>query len=603
MTRRWPLFVLLTVLLPVSAASAQVDFLDEVFEYDEANPAAGTWLGNVTLPQSPDRSVFAALAVMADAPEEPTVTMTFIQAGALHREATVIAHDGRRLSFKLVGPGGEYRFDGAVSDDGQRYAGELTRFAEGEQSGGATSFEFARTPRPLDLEEPLAFTGDLTAPGQGVKLGMTIVLAQTPEGHWVGQLDVPLQMLRGFPVLNLTDEDGVITGHLPVPGGALFEVSLDARRQRMTGVFKQSGLEMDIDFARDANYAYKEIRRPQEPKPPFPYEEREITVEHPDGFTLAGTLTIPQSAKFGPGSFPVAVLITGSGQQDRNEALLGHKPFLVIADYLTRHGIAVMRYDDRGVGGSGGLDTLETATSEDFATDVIAVVDHLRTLDVIDHDHIGLIGHSEGGLIAPIVASKTDGIDFMVLMAGPGVLGRDLLAVQRMKLSVAAGMTEEEAEITNAVFHEITDLALEGGDIDELVDVALKRSRELDPEMELTDEQFRKVAKGQIEMLASPWMKYFLATDPATFLRQVECPVLAINGTLDLQVWHEQNLDEIERILSEEGVDVTAKRYEGLNHLFQPAEIGSVTEYAQIEITIDEQVLADIAEWIDSKVQ
>jgi hypothetical protein len=584
-----------------AAAAGQVTFLEESFAFDASKPAAGSWLGNATLPPNPAAHVFLALRVEPGEAAGPVVRLTLIEAGALDRACETLTADGARLSFRLVGPGGEFRFDGAVSDDGQRYAGEVTVFAAGAQRGKATRFEFARTPRPLDVPEPLAFTGELEA--MGAAMGMSIVLGQTPGGHWVGQLDVPLQMLRGFPVINLTDVDGTITGHLPVPGGASFEVSLDGRRQRMTGTFRQSGMEFPIDFARDLNYAYKEVRRPQEPKPPYPYETREIIVEHPDGFVLAGTLTLPDPAQFGEGPHPVAVLISGSGQQDRDEALLGHKPFLVIADHLTRNGIAVMRFDDRGVGGSGGLETLDTATSADFATDTLAVVNHLVTLDAIDRDHIGLIGHSEGGLIAPLVDTMTERIAFMVLMAGPGVRGEALLEVQRRLLSEAAGMSPEAIERQNAVIREAIAMLRDGASVRDLVNFALKRARELNPDLPLTDDQFRAAARGQFTMLASAWMRYFLDYDPAPALRQVSCRVLALNGTLDLQVWHEQNLDAIERILTEQGVDVTAKRYPGLNHLFQPAKTGAVAEYAQIETTFDETVLRDMVEWIKSKVQ
>jgi pimeloyl-ACP methyl ester carboxylesterase len=532
---------------------------------------------------------------------DPSVAMTFIPAGALNKSGNMIKAEGETLVFSLVGVGGEYRFEGTILDEGQRYRGELQLIASGGDEYEATTFEFARTPVPLELSEPLAFTGDLSV--QGVKLGMSIVLGQTPGGHWVGHLDVPMQSLQGFPLIDIKEEDDLISGLMPIPGGASFSVSLDERRQRMQGVFKQSGLEMAIDFARDLNYAYKEVLRPQEPKPPFPYEAREIELRHPSGFTLAGTLTIPEEDKFGPGPHPVAVLISGSGQQDRNEALMGHKPFLVIADYLTRHGIAVMRYDDRGIGGSGGLDTLSDTTSEDFATDTVAVVEHLKSIEDLDASHIGLIGHSEGGLIAPMVANMIEGIDFMILMAGPGVRGSDLLAVQRKLISLSIGLGEEEVKVQNEIMARLTDRALDGASVDELVDEALELSLEADPDLGMTEEQFRKNARAQFGVLTNPWMLYFLDYDPAPALARVNCPVLAINGTRDLQVWHEQNLDAIERILLEQGEDVTAIRYEGLNHLFQPAETGAIGEYATIDITIDEGVLSDMASWIESKVK
>lgn len=276
---------------------------------------------------------------------------------------------------------------------------------------------------------------------------------------------------------------------------------------------KQAGIVMDIAFARNDGYIGSELKRPQHPKPPYPYEVREVSIEHPAGHRLAGTLTVPA----GQGPHPAAVLISGSGPQDRDETLLGHKPFLVIADYLTRHDIAVLRYDDRGTGQSTG--EFSTATTQDFATDALAAVNSIMTQDGVDPERIGLIGHSEG----------------------------------------AMGVRDDEE--------------LPG----QLIEV-------------------------QLNQLTSPWMRYFLTSDPRPALAGIKCPVLACNGTLDLQVWHEQNLEVIEQTITEAGGDVTAKRYEGLNHLFQPATTGSVAEYATIEITFDETVLRDIVQWIKRKV-
>ncbi|MCZ6835040.1 MAG: alpha/beta fold hydrolase [Planctomycetota bacterium] len=594
------LFVLIAILCSNSAFS-QVTFLDEVFPFDKSQPALGTWHGTVTLPQSPDKRVFASFTIVSDQ-GDPSVTMTLIPAGALSKPGSIVTIQDDTLEISLVGVGGEYRFDGLILDAGQRFKGEVRLIASGDEEAEATTFEFARTPSPLDLPDPLAFSGELSA--GGMKIGMSIVLGRTPGGNWVGHLDVPMQSLKGFPLVDITETDDVIRGHMRIPGGATFSVSLDDQNRRMQGVFTQSGMDMVIDFARDLNYAYKEILRPQEPKPPYPYEEREIEVKHPDGFTLAGTLTIPEAAKFGLGPFPVAILISGSGQQDRNESIMGHKPFLIIADYLTTRGIAVMRYDDRGIGGSGGLETLSGTTSEDYATDVVAVVEHLKTLQVIDPTHIGLIGHSEGGLIAPMVSTMIEDIGFMVLMAGPGVKGRELLAVQRRLLSLSVGLSEEDVTVQYEVMEKLTQLALDGASVREIVNECLRLSLEEDPDLGgMTEELFRKNARGQLAVLTKPWMLYFLDYDPAPALAQVTCPVLAINGTKDLQVWHEQNLDTIERTLSEQGIDVTAIRYEGLNHLFQPAQTGAISEYAEIDITIDEGVLRDMASWIESKVK
>ena len=204
--------------------------------------------------------------------------------------------------------------------------------------------------------------------------------------------------------------------------------------------------------------------RPQLPAPPYPYQQRQITVEHPDGFPIAGVLTIPEAEKFGPGPHPAVLFISGLGQQDRDGTALGHKLFLVIADYLTRRGIAVMRYDDRGVGGTGAGETVATMTTEVSATDARVIAEHLKTIDAIDPQRIGLIGHSEGGLIAPMVAQKNEDIAFVVILAGPGVPGKELW-LKYLELDWTARKAEAEAaERWGAASEKILRMVIDGAD-------------------------------------------------------------------------------------------------------------------------------------------
>ncbi|MCH8166130.1 MAG: alpha/beta hydrolase, partial [Planctomycetes bacterium] len=236
----------------------------------------------------------------------------------------------------------------------------------------------------------MAFTGQIEVGVQ--KLDMTLAFAQTPRGNWVGHVDVPAQMTHGFVLAGLKREGRTFTAVMPGYAPAHINVELDETGRRITGTMKQAGIVMDIAFARNDGYIGSELKRPQHPKPPYPYVVREVSIEHPAGHRLAGTLTVPA----GQGPHPAAVLISGSGPQDRDETLLGHKPFLVIADYLTRHGIAVLRYDDRGTGKSTG--EFSTATTQDFATDALAAVNYITTQDGVDPERIGLIGHSEGAM-------------------------------------------------------------------------------------------------------------------------------------------------------------------------------------------------------------
>src|SRR5205823_2923215 len=199
-------------------------------------------------------------------------------------------------------------------------------------------------------------------PGAASTMALTIVLAKTPGAHWVGHIDILGANLREYPLINITDEAGVLTATMSSPGAAAtVQAKIEDAGARLTGHFKQAGYDLALDLKRTESHGGFAAHRPQQPRPPYPYETREVNIAAPAGFTLAGTITIPN----GDGPFPAAVMITGSGQQDRDESLMGHKPFLVIADYLTRHGMAVLRCDDRGVGGSGGAKDLEKATTKD----------------------------------------------------------------------------------------------------------------------------------------------------------------------------------------------------------------------------------------------
>ena len=285
------------------------------------------------------------------------------------------------------------------------------------------------------VEEPRLYTGSIQIPTLG-DLGMTLGIQDSDEGTFI-LLTVPTQGATNVPLEAIFMEDGSMTASLP-QAQLTFVVKENVGQTRLTGHMEQ-GLVFPIDFERVSSLPT--LNRPQHPIGPFPYKDREVTALHPDGHILAGTLTIPK----GRGPFPCAILISGSGMQDRDESLMGHKPFLVIADYLTRNGIAVLRFDDRGVGGSAvdNPDDLKTVTSEDFATDAAVMVSASRMHPEIDSRRVGVIGHSEGGLIGPMVAVNDDKLAFVVMLAGPGVTGSELLPVQQALLLQASGTNPE----------------------------------------------------------------------------------------------------------------------------------------------------------------
>lgn len=350
-------------------------------------------------------------------------------------------------------------------------------------------------------------------------------------------------------------------------------------------------------------------RRPQEPRRPFPYTAEEVSysVDDGSGVKLAGTLTIPQGSGQGPGPFPAVLLLSGSGPQDRDGSLYGHQPFLVIADHLSRHGIAVLRVDDRGTGGSTG--NVDEATTADFARDALAGVRFLESHPKIAKDRIGLLGHSEGAMVAPLAASQSPDVAFLVLLAGTGVPGAEIVRRQSELIARSNGVPEEAVRRSqDALWRTFEVLRAEP---DRAARTACLRPLGKDLLVTLSEDQIRTLgglgAAGDavIKGINTPWFRYFIDYDPRPALHKVKVPVLALNGSLDLQVPADPNLPEIEKALKQAGNrdmrDVTVRLLPGLNHLFQPATTGSPAEYGVIETTIDPQVLALVTDWITKR--
>lgn len=334
------------------------------------------------------------------------------------------------------------------------------------------------------------------------------------------------------------------------------------------------------------------VERPQTPKPKFNYEIEEVVFKNTtENLQLAGTLTLPR----GIHNPPIAVMISGSGQQDRDETILGHKPFWVIADYFAQHGIGVLRYDDRGVGGSEKGDDFEKVTSANFANDAAAAVAFLRSRG---YTHIGIIGHSEGGMIAPMLAAQDAKIGFIILLAGPGVSGGDVLIGQ----TYAAGDPMEHEQVARfrqgmvKVYVEGTRANASHADITALLDAYMQASA-IGASMDLPT---REVAVQQVmNALSGDWMEYFIKFDPAVYLEKVQCPLLALNGSKDVQVLSKENLAGIDKALKKGGnKHFTAQEIMGLNHLFQPATTGMVDEYETITTTFDPATLSLMKDWI-----
>lgn len=436
----------------------------------------------------------------------------------------------------------------------------------------------------------------------GMKLEFSVRLSPAGEaGEASGTMDIPMQGLSGAELseVEMTPEALAFTLALPsMPANAHahFFARLEADGTTARGELRQAGSTFPLVLERIAADAEVGPPRPQHPTPPYPYTQREVAYTNAqDGTRLAGTLTLPP----GPGPHPVVVLITGSGPQDRDETIFGHKPFLVIADHLTRRGVAVLRADDRGVGGSTG--SVSESTSHDFSQDVLAAVAMLKTIPEIDPARIGLVGHSEGGIIAPIVAAESRDIAFIVMLAAPGLRGRDILTLQTGALFRAAGVQGEPLESVLKHHRRLMDLIERQAEKDELAAAArdLIRSQQAIQGGVADESQIESTAEQALRSLDSPWFRHFLMLDPREALRRVRVPVLALFGELDLQVPPRENMPEVEKALMEAGNrDVTIRELPRLNHLFQTATTGLVAEYAVIEETIAPATLEVMTEWI-----
>jgi pimeloyl-ACP methyl ester carboxylesterase len=338
--------------------------------------------------------------------------------------------------------------------------------------------------------------------------------------------------------------------------------------------------------------------RPQTPVPPFPYKIENLQIPNRiDNIELAGTLTIPESAS----PLPAVVLITGSGPQDRDETVVGHKPFAVIADYLSRNGIAVLRYDDRGVGESTG--SFPSATTRHFANDAWSAVSLLRNRADIESKKIGLIGHSEGGVVAPMVAAAHPSeIACIILLAAPAFPGEKILREQSRDVYRLEGWSEDLIERNEVLRQEIHDAIKADADRDTLRKMIREANEEIASRLPAgKQDAYREKSAKWVEVDSSPWYRFFIEHDPCADLRRVKCPVLAITGSLDSQVRADSNLDAISKALKETNHRHSrTRKWEGLNHLFQHAKTGQPAEYAVIEETFAPEVLQAIAQWIQS---
>lgn len=429
--------------------------------------------------------------------------------------------------------------------------------------------------------------GELDVPGMKLPLVFNI---KQKDAKLVTTMDSPMQGAKDIPVSQTTFEKNEL---LLIATNLQLQFKGILTDDQIKGTFTQGQMSLPFTLIRKKE-GESVLKRPQTPQPPFNYAIEEVTYTNSiDKNTLAGTLTTPNNKKV----FPVVVLISGSGQQNRDSELFGHKSFWVIADDFAKKGIGVLRLDDRGTGGSNGASS--EMTTQTFATDTNAAVEFLAQRGF---QNIGLIGHSEGGIIAPKVASQNPKVKFIISMAGPGIPIDELLVLQTNAIAKVSGATEEEVKSAEATNRKIYALLknYNGTDLQaEVKKIIIASMQKLPKEQQPSTEEIAKTAEQESGKITIPWFTYFIKINPDVYWSKLKIPVLALNGSKDLQVISKENLNGIKTSLEKaKNKQFEMVEFPNLNHLFQEATTGSVEEYAQIEQTIAPQVLEKMSAWI-----
>lgn len=425
--------------------------------------------------------------------------------------------------------------------------------------------------------------GTLTVGANDLRM---VVHIETAGDSLTATMDSPDQGATGIPVQEVSVSADSLSLDVSVVNGR-FEGVVSSEGQVIEGTWTQNGQSFPLTLER-GDVERAELQRPQTPEPPYPYDTTNVSLRNEEaGITLAGTLSLPE----GEGPHPAVVLVSGSGSQDRRSVVAGHALFRVVADHLTRQGIAVFRYDERGVGASTG--TFSSATTEDLAADVRAIVEGLSERS--DLGSLGVYGHSEGGIVAPLVARELDTVEFLVLLVPPGVPGVELIPEQAAQITRANGRPAEQVDSIRTLQRRIVSTVAEAPDST----AAAHQLKELLSELDGSGGQVER----QIEQLTRSWYRSFLTLDPAPALRDVDVPVLVLFGENDLQVPPGQNRPPVEAALRANTRDeVTVKTISGVNHLFQPSDTGLPNEYQSIDTTMAPEVLESISDWMLGRV-
>jgi uncharacterized protein len=545
-------------------------------------PLEGTYSGTL---RSGEVELHIVLHLSRNAVGALHATLDSLENAVFAVEATSVSLNSGMLKFEVLSVGVKY--EGKVSDDRKSIDGTWS------QGSASLPLVFRREP-PAHLPEGAKFGAEGLWQGaleaHGLRLRLQLHVSHDPQGELVAALDSLDQFVSGLPAAKVSLKDSAF--HFEIPAlSSTYEGTLDATKSSIAGEWSQSEIKEKLEFKRSDQPL--ELRRPQLPSKPYPYREEEVTFSNKKaGVDLAGTLTLPN----GNGPFPAAVLIAGSGPQDRDGSIANHKPFLVLADYLTRKGIAVLRYDKRGEGQSTG--SVEMATTLDLASDAECAVRYLQTRKEIDAGKIGLIGHSEGAMIAPAIAASSRDVAWIVLLAAPATKGEDTLLNQSDLIARTGGLSDAQALASLNFDKQAYDLLQKEQDSA----VATEKLKALVKESGMDKSMPADALDAQLRMMTSPWFRFFLAYDPLPDLKKTKCPVLALYGEKDLQVPPKINMPILQKAFADagnSGADV--RQLPELNHLFQHAYNGSPSEYAAIDETFSPQVLQIIGDWVQGQ--
>jgi pimeloyl-ACP methyl ester carboxylesterase len=511
-------------------------------------------------------------------------TLDSLEQGVFAIEASSVAFSNSSLKLEVVSVGA--RFEGKVSPDresidGEWWQGQASLPLKFHRESGA----IAR--KPSDAIFPVEGLWQGAVETHGMRLRFQLHVSHDPEGHLIAALDSLDQGVSGLPANHVTLKDPAFHFEIPSVAG-VYEGTLNAAKKAMTGKWSQTSADnLPLDFKRSDQTL--ELRRPQTPAKPFPYVEEQVTfASRGTDVTLAGTLTFPK----GPGPFPGVLLVAGSGPQDRDASIANHRPFLLLADALTRKGMSVLRYDKRGIGQSTG--NLDAATTMDLAADAEAALAFLKSRKEIDSSRLGVLGHSEGAIIAPYLAGHSKDVAWLVLLAAPATNGDQTLLNQSELIGRAGGLNDDQLDASLGFDKAAYDLVRQEKDPSALSQklMALIKDTGLDSALPPA------ALETQLRMLTSPWFRFFLDYDPLPNLKLVKCPVLALYGLKDLQVSPKTNLPLLQKALQDAGnARGDVRELPGLNHLFQHAYTGTPSEYSAIEETFSPEALALLADW------